>query len=177
MYLFIQWWLCWVFVAVRLFSGYGDLFSVRSRALLQLWCAGVSLQRLLLPWSTALGCEGFSVWARRSQELSFPGSGAIVVSHGLRCSAALEPPWIRQRTPVCCIDRQILSHWATRETPQCLQKAHSFSSCVPCWARAGGPQVLHRSVLTWPQAPSWALKSIPVFVSRSLSPRLFPAKK
>ena len=61
MYLFIQWWLCWVFVAVRLFSGYGDLFSVRSRALLQLWCAGVSLQRLLLPWSTALGCEGFSV--------------------------------------------------------------------------------------------------------------------
>ena len=65
-YLFIYLWLCWVFVSVRgcsLVAASGGLSSSR--------CAGLSLSRPLLLWST--GC-------RRA--------GSVVVGHGPSCSAA-----------------------------------------------------------------------------------------
>ena len=65
-YLFIYLWLCWVFVSVRGFSpvaASGGHFSSR--------CAGLSLSRPLLLWSTG---------SRRA--------GSVVVAHGPSCSAA-----------------------------------------------------------------------------------------
>ena len=65
-YLFIYLWLCWVFVSVRglsLVAASGGHSSSR--------CAGLSLSRPLLLWSTG---------SRRA------GSG--IVAHGLSCSAA-----------------------------------------------------------------------------------------
>ena len=65
-YLFIYFWLCWVFVSVRglsLVAASGDHSSSR--------CAGLSLSRPLLLWSTG---------SRRA--------GSVVVVHGPSCSAA-----------------------------------------------------------------------------------------
>ena len=65
-YLFIYFWLCWVFVSVRglsLVAASGGHSSLR--------CAGLSLSRPLLLWSTG---------SRRA--------GSVVVAHGPSCSAA-----------------------------------------------------------------------------------------
>ena len=64
--LFIYFWLCWAFVSVRglsLVAASGGHSSSR--------CAGISLSRPLLLWSTG---------SRRA--------GSVVVAHGLSCSAA-----------------------------------------------------------------------------------------
>ena len=65
-YLFIYLWLCWVFVSVRglsLVAASGGHSSSR--------CAGLSLSRPLLLWSTG---------SRRA--------GSVIVAHGPSCSAA-----------------------------------------------------------------------------------------
>ena len=65
-YLFIYLWLCWVFVSVRglsLIAASGGHSSSR--------CAGLSLWRPLLLWSTG---------SRRA--------GSVIVAHGPSCSAA-----------------------------------------------------------------------------------------
>ena len=65
-YLFIYFWLCWVFVSVRglsLVAASGGHYSSR--------CAGLSLSRPLLLWSTG---------SRRA--------GSVVVAHGPSCSTA-----------------------------------------------------------------------------------------
>ena len=65
-YLFIYFWLCWVFVSVRglsLVAASGGHSSSR--------CAGLSLSRPLLLWSTGSRC-----------------AGSVVVAHGPSCSAA-----------------------------------------------------------------------------------------
>ena len=60
-YLFIYW-LRWVFVAARRLS----LVAV-SRGYCSLWCAGFSLQWLLLLWSTGSRCAAFSSCSTRTQ--------------------------------------------------------------------------------------------------------------
>ena len=107
-YLFIYYfWLCWVFVSVRglsLVAASGGHSSSR--------CAGLSLSRPLLLWSTG----------SRS-------AGSVVVAHGSSCSAACgnfpdqgsnpcplhwqadSQPLRHQGSPV----RRILNHCATRE--------------------------------------------------------------
>ena len=64
--LFIYFWLCWVFVSVRGLSPVAEGGGHSS-----LRCAGLSLSRPLLLWSTG---------SRRA--------GSVVVAHGLSCSAA-----------------------------------------------------------------------------------------
>ena len=61
-YLFIYFWLHWVFVAAR-----GLSVVVVSGGYSSLWCAGFSLQWLLLLWSTGSRHMGFSscgTWAQ-----------------------------------------------------------------------------------------------------------------
>ena len=65
-YLFIYLWLCWVFVSVR-----GLSLVVASGGHSSSRCAGLSLLRPLLLWSTG---------SRRA--------GAVIVAHGPSCSAA-----------------------------------------------------------------------------------------
>ena len=65
-YLFIYLWLCWVFVSVRGLSLVGASGGHSSSR-----CAGLSLSRPLLLWSTS---------SRRA--------GSVVVAHGPSCSAA-----------------------------------------------------------------------------------------
>ena len=64
--LFIYLWLCWVFVSVR-----GLSLVAASGGHSSSWCAGLSLLRPLLLWSTG---------SRRA--------GSVVEAHGLSCSAA-----------------------------------------------------------------------------------------
>ena len=66
MYLFIYFWLCWVFVSVRGLSPVAASGGHSSSP-----CAGLSLSRPLLLWSTS---------SRRA--------GSVVVAHGPSCSAA-----------------------------------------------------------------------------------------
>ena len=54
-YLYIYFWLCWVFVAAH-----GLSIGAASWGYSSLWCAGFSLQWLLLSWSTGSGHTGFS---------------------------------------------------------------------------------------------------------------------
>ena len=65
-YLFIYFWLCWVFVSVR-----GLSLVAASGGHSSSWCAGLSLARPLLLWSTS---------SRRT--------GSVVVAHGPSCSTA-----------------------------------------------------------------------------------------
>ena len=62
------------------------------------WCKGFSLQWLLLLRSTGSRATGSTVVLRR-----------------LRFSQHVESSWIKDRTCVFCIGRQILYHWTTRE--------------------------------------------------------------
>ena len=73
MYVFIYLWLCWVLVAALRLS-----LVAASRGYSSLWCAGFSLQWLLLLWSTGSRRVGFSSCVM----------GSVVVAHGLSCSAA-----------------------------------------------------------------------------------------
>ena len=91
--LFIYFWLCWVFVAARGLS----LVAVSGGYSL-LRCAGFSLRRLLLLWSTGSRRAGFSS-----------------CGHGLSCSAAcgIFPD---QGSNPCSLHWQVDSnHCATRE--------------------------------------------------------------
>ena len=58
LYLFIYLWLCWVFVSVR-----GLSLVAASGGHSSLLCAGLSLSRHLLLWSTGAGCAGSAVVA------------------------------------------------------------------------------------------------------------------
>ena len=78
----------------RAFSSCGKRGHSSSR------CAGLSLWRPLLLWSTG---------SRRA--------GSVIVAHGPSCSAACG---IFPDQGVPCIGRQILNHCATRETPPFL---------------------------------------------------------
>ena len=60
-YLFIYFWLCWVFIAVR-----GLSLVAANGGYSSLWCTGFSLRWLLLLWSTGSRRVGFSscgLWA------------------------------------------------------------------------------------------------------------------
>ena len=72
-FLFIHFWLRWVFIVPGLSSRRGE------QGLLELWCAGFSLQRLLLSWHVG------SVVA--AAQLSSRGS--VLVVHGLSQSAGM----------------------------------------------------------------------------------------
>ena len=70
-YLFIYFWLCWVFVAVR-----GLSLVVVSGGYSSLQCAGFSLQWLLLLRSTGSRRAGFSSCGFRALEHSLSSCGA-----------------------------------------------------------------------------------------------------
>ena len=96
--LFINFWLRWVFIAARglsLVAARGDYSS--------LWCAGFSLQWLLLLWSAG------------SRHV-----GSVVVAHGLSCSVAcgIFPDQGSNPCPL---------HWQVDAQPLC----HQGSSIVP----------------------------------------------
>ena len=73
-YLFIYLWLCWVFVSVR-----GLFLVVASGGHSSSWCAGLSLLRPLLLWSTGSRCAGSAVVAHRPSRSAacgiFPDQG------------------------------------------------------------------------------------------------------
>ena len=58
----INFWLCWVFVAVR-----GLSLVAASGGYSSLWCTGFSPRWLLLFWSTGSRCTGFSSCSTRAQ--------------------------------------------------------------------------------------------------------------
>ena len=95
-YFIIYLWLCWIFVSMR-----GTSLVVASGGHSSSRCAGLSLSRPLLLWSTG---------SRRA--------GSVIVAHGPSCSAAcgILPDQGLNRVP--CIGRQTLNHRATREAPQ-----------------------------------------------------------
>ena len=113
--LFIYFWLCWVFVAVRGLSlvavsgGYSSLRFAR-----------FSLRWLLLLRSTGSRCVGFSSCGTRAQQLWLMGSRAQAQQlwhTGLAAPWHMGSSWTRARTRVLCIGRWILNHCATREAP------------------------------------------------------------
>ena len=71
-FIFLEFWLCWVFVAVQAF-----LYSRRVRATLQLWCSGLSSWGLLQLLSMGSG-------AHRLQQLRPVGSSRAL-EHRLSC--------------------------------------------------------------------------------------------
>ena len=91
------------------------LSLVPGEACSSLWCAGLSLQWLLLLWST--------------------GSGAprVAVVHGLCCPPAcgIFPSWGRMHVP--CTGRQILNHWTTRESSSFLCTGTEFPILRMFW--------------------------------------------
>ena len=90
---FLNFWLCWVFVAAR-----GLSLIVLSRGYSSLRCAGFSLRWLLLFRNTGSRRVSFSSCGTRAQQFWLVGSvvvarglqstGSVVVAHGLSCSAA-----------------------------------------------------------------------------------------
>ena len=74
--------------------------------LLFLWCSGLSLWWLLLPWSQALRPAGFSSRSMNSQHLQ---CGGFVALRHVGSSRT------RDQTCVPCIGRQILNHWTAKE--------------------------------------------------------------
>ena len=85
-----------------------------------LWCAGFSLQWLLLLWSTGSRHTGFSSCGMQAQQLWLTGSRAQAQQLWCTGSVALRQvgsSQTRARTRVPCIGRQILYHCATREAP------------------------------------------------------------
>ena len=111
--LFICFWLCWVFVAVRGFS----LVAV-SGGYSSLQCMGFSLQWLLLLWSTGSRHTGFSSCGPQAQQLWLLGSRAQAQQlwhTGLVALRHVGSSWSRDRTHVPCHGRRILNHCATGE--------------------------------------------------------------
>ena len=95
LFIYFNFWLCWVFVSVR-----GLSLVAASGGHSSLQCAGLSLSRPLLLRSTG---------SRRA--------GSVVVAHGLSCLRHVGSSGTRARTRVPCVGRQILNHCATREAP------------------------------------------------------------
>ena len=108
-YIFVCFWLCWVFVGAR-----GLFLVVASGSYSSLWCAGFSLQWLLLLRSTGSRHVDSVVVAHGLQS-----TGSVVVGHGVSCSAACGIFLDQDRTCVPCTGRRILNHCATREVPVC----------------------------------------------------------
>ena len=105
---FFFFWLCWVFVAAR-----GLSLVAASGGYSLLWCAGFSLQWLLLLQSTGSRCTGFSSCVRWAQQLWRTG---LVAPRHVGSSPT------RDRTRVPCIGRWILNHCTTREVRACTFK-------------------------------------------------------
>ena len=92
-FFFFFFWLRWVFVAAR-----GLSLVAASRGCSSLWCAGFSLQRLLLLQSMGCRCAGFSSCSTQARYLwptssivvahRLQSTGSVVVVYGLSCSAA-----------------------------------------------------------------------------------------
>ena len=84
-FIFLDFWLCWVFVAVQAF-----LYSQRVRDILQL-CSGFPSWWLLLLQSTGSRVHRLQ-WLRHvGSVVVAPGrqnTGSVVVAHGLNCSTA-----------------------------------------------------------------------------------------
>ena len=129
--LFIYFWLCWVFVAVRGLSlvavsgGYSSLRFAR-----------FSLRWLLLLRSTGSRCVGFSSFGTWAQQLWLTGSvvvahrpqstSSVVVANGLSCSVA-RGIFPDQESNLCpCIGRRILNHCTTREVLNILFDLNEF---------------------------------------------------
>ena len=124
---FLNFWLCWVFVAACGFS-----LVAASGGYSSLWCAGFSLQWFLLLRSTGCRCMGFSSCGMRAQSLWLTGSRAQAQ---YLCHMSLVAPWhvgssrTRDRTHVPCTGRQILNHCATREVLFVDFDVSHFDSC------------------------------------------------
>ena len=71
-YLFIYFWLCWVFVAVR-----GLSLVAASGGYSSLQCAGFSLRWLLSLWSTGSRRAGFCSCGTRALEHKLSSCGAL----------------------------------------------------------------------------------------------------
>ena len=116
--LFIQFWLCWVFIAACRLS-----LVEASRGYSSMRCAGFSLRWLLLWRSAGSRCAGFSSCGTRARQLWFVGSRAQ--AQQLWCTG-LAAPWhvgssqTRALTRVPCVGRRIPNHCATREAPLLL---------------------------------------------------------
>ena len=114
----IDFWLRWVFVAVRRLS-----LVAASEVYTSLRCVGFSLQWLLLLWSMGSRHMGFSSCSTWAQQLWLAGSRAQVryLWHtGLVAPRHVGYSQTRDRTRVPCIGRRILNHCATREVPLVL---------------------------------------------------------
>ena len=106
-------WLHWVFVAACRLS----LVAARG-APLCLWSSGLSLQRLLLLWSTGFRYTGFGSCCTWAQWPQFPGSRAQAQDlwhTGWAALEHMESSRTRDWTHVPCIGRRIPSYWTTRE--------------------------------------------------------------
>ena len=114
MYVCMYVWLCWIFIAVC-----GLSLALASRGYSSLWCVGFSLWWLLLLQSMGSVCRGFSSCCTRA---------SVVVVPRLSCSAHVGSSQTRGWPCVPCIGRQILNHWATRET---LHKFYTLTSHLP----------------------------------------------
>ena len=113
-YLF-YFWLLRVFVAAR-----GLSLVVASGGYSSLWCAGFSLQWLLLLRSTGSRRMGFSSCGAQAQLLWLAGSKAqaqYLWHTGLVAPQHVGSSRIRAQTRVPCIGRRILNHCAIREVP------------------------------------------------------------
>ena len=109
--LFIDFWLCWVFVAAC-----GLSLVAASGGYSLLWCTGFSLQWLLLLWSTGSRHTGFSSCSTRAQQLWLTGSRAEAQQlwhTGLVVPQHVGSSRTRAQTRVPCIGRRILNHCAT----------------------------------------------------------------
>ena len=115
-YLFINFWLHWVFVAPCRLS-----LVVASGGYSSLQCMDFSLWWLLLLRSMGSRHEGFSSCGTRAQQLWLVGSRAQAQQlwrTGLVAPWHVGSSWIRDQTHVPCIGRWILNHCATREVLQ-----------------------------------------------------------
>ena len=84
--LFIYYWLCWVFVAMH-----GLSLVVASGGYSLLWCAGFSLQWLLLLWSTGSRCVDFGscgAWASAAVARRLSSCGSRALERGLSSCGA-----------------------------------------------------------------------------------------
>ena len=104
------------FVAVlRLWCCAGFSLVATSEGSSWLWCAGFSLRWLLLLQSMGFRARGLQeLWCMGLVALRHVGSSQI-----------------RDQTPVSCIGRQILYHWATREASFSLIIYVVFSFFIP----------------------------------------------
>ena len=105
-FIFIYFWLCWVFIAVR-----GLSLVAASGGYSTLQCTGFSLRWLLLLRSTGPRLAGFSSCGSRDLEcrLNSYDKGLVAPWH-------VGSSWTRAQIRVPCTGRRILNHCATRET-------------------------------------------------------------